>query len=277
MSTLHLDLAQTQEQQLDELLRTLPAPEEPARGVVADWPVVTSFLADPSWEILFKNVWSAEGGAVSESVLRRPASDAMPPEEQRLAVKIYVSSLGPLEAREYFLRQALSPAGREPLYELEKHDDVVILRLAAPLPAAGDSDAPVNNDSLLLLYRNVVFDLRSYQSTVNVRRLGLRLQHFAEQFAGRELKAQDAPASQLAHRNLDQEIVVDLPATPDPFGDFRGTDFDVKIQASGAVAFLGFQGPTARFQQLGPGEGSIRVQTIHRRTLLASEVAVNLP
>jgi hypothetical protein len=268
-------------QQLRQILdfRKLPKPEDSTRGVVVEWPDPGTLLeGDPRWETFFQNTWYEEGGAQREWVLRRtvPKADGSFRKE-RLAVRIFVSSTGYACARRYFRRLLLSVTTETISERVEVVDDdpVIVSSLAAPI----SDGRGLHNDSFKLCFRNLTFDLRSYESDADLRGLAFKLLAIARARQDVPLRDHQPP---LARPDLPpelppgHEVTIELPAVPDPFGSFGGTGVAVLVQTRGEAAFSGFRDKGALFLLQNPGPGRIRVQAIDQRTLLSKEVALGV-
>ena len=248
-------------------LDALPNPPSPEEGVVADWRAKLSSplagLTMPGWELFFQHVRAEPGGALGEWGLRR--------ERQQLAVRIFVSSLGVEPARLYFRQLAMSSTAPDYPYKRTVSGEVATLFADSP-----SLDLQTHNDSVLQLYRNVVFDVRAYDARISVLQVADDLLNFAQQNSGLplpsnrpDLKAKESPEVVLP------EVQIELPVEPDELDDFEDTDFDVKVETGGKVDFLGFTKQNARFHWPDqPGDGWLRVQVIDRRTLLTQTLTL---
>jgi hypothetical protein len=158
--------------------------------------------------------------------------------------------------------------------EPSSESEVVTLFLDGPL-----SGKRTHNDSLLRLYRNVVFLIRAYDAEVDVRLVADGLLALAKNNSKVPLheKRPSITLPTLPDKlSPGEEIRIKVPAAPDPCGDFQSTDYQVQVQTEGGAEFFGFQDENAYFRLSQPGEGEIRVQAIDRRTLLSKEVALDV-
>jgi hypothetical protein len=244
-------------------LDKLPKPLSPGRGVVADWQEKMSLFAESGrWTIFFRNTWLDFGGGVGEWGMRR--------ETEQCAVKIFVSSHGFGLAQRYFRRQAMSSTAPEYPYQVTVDDDVVTFFVASP-----GRDQKTRNDSLLRLYRNVVFHVRVYDAKIEVRAVADDLVNFARQHS--DLISPHLPRIDRPEDVASGEVLVRIPTAPDPFDDFRDTPFEVETRAREGINFMGFREDGASFHRKSQGAGGwIRVQAVDRRTLLSRVERFNI-
>jgi hypothetical protein len=237
---------------------------------VVEWLSPEEFLSPQQWKTVHQNTWYQDGGAVREWDLLREPQVAHNSREEKLTVRLYVTSLGVRAARLFFCREAASTTTPEIPYESEVSDEIVTFYLLAPKP-----DGRTCNDSLLRLYRNVVFQIRAFDAEVNLRAVAAWLQSIAAQNPDAPLTENSPPLMRpevpdsLAPR---EEFAVPLPAAPDPFGSFKDRDYQVQVKARGEADFLGFRDQNAAFHLRQSGEGKIQVQAIDQRTLLSKSV-----
>lgn len=260
-------------------LDALPLPP-PDVGVVADWRAKldpSSFeWKMPGWELFFRHVRTEPGGAIGEWGFKQG--------REQLAVKIFVSSRGVQPARDYFRRLAMSSTAPEYPYKPPPGDpspvseEVVTFFVSSP-----SLDQQTHNDSVLRLFRNVVFDVRAYDARIDetkVLEIADDLLEFAQQKEHSEaplrlnrpkVRRTEPPEAVLP----DGVVQVRIPAAPDELDDFQGTDFEVRVRTRGKVDFLGFDKENANFRwKQQPGDGRIRVQVIDRRTLLSRTLRI---
>lgn len=241
--------------------------DKPKQGVVVDWSKrLEAWAHQEKWEIFFENTWSQDRGAIKEWGLRR----TQPGQEraEQLAVKIYVSSDGAEPARRYFVSQAMSSTASDLPYQRPPSEppegDVVTFLVKQ------SRDGVTHNDSLLRLYRNVVFDVSAYDSKSGVFEIADDLLALAQENSNASLDEGRPLVTWIDPKNQ-REAQVRLPVAPDEFDDFPG--LEVQVQTKGNVDFLGFSDRDAKFRQKEElGKGRVRVQAIDRRTLLSGKV-----
>lgn len=251
-------------------LHNLPDSLPPDRGVAVNWLDGFTPLLQTGWNPFFENVWYQDHGGIGEWGFRRERQ----PLSEQLAVKIYVSSLGAKWAREYFQRQAMSSTAPELPYEWNVNGEALTLFVSALA-----QDGQTRNESLLRLYLNVVFEIRTYDSEFSTIQIAdgllfLCIGH-SDDFLPEKQPVLSVPA--LPETSLSGETIqIGLPSAPDPFGNFRGTKHQIQVHAQNPAAFTGFRGSQALFLLEQPGDGEIRVQAIDRQTLLSREVGLNV-
>jgi hypothetical protein len=257
------------DERLRETIRLNEVPPASAdRGVVLEWPDPAKFpeLGPAGWRTIDERTSYREGGALREWVLARG--------DERLSIKVFVSSVGPQPARTFFEREALSPADASPPYQRDLSGEVLTLFLHVPF-----SDSPARNDALLLLFRNIVLSLRAFNGNVEVREIAARLLELARRQAdvpfAEYLPPLPEPEDPKGGILPGQELTLDLPPqTPWKHGEAQ---YRLQVSTSGeAVDFTGLRDEKAWFRMLTPGEGRISLRAVDRRTLMSKEVQLGL-
>jgi hypothetical protein len=240
---------------------------DPDHGVVVPWPDPSSFaeLGGEGWSTLDESTSGQQGGALREWVLGRG-------DDERLSVKLFVSSAGPDRARAFFEREALSPVIENPPYRRDQNGEVLTLWLAIP-----PDETPVRNDSLLRLFRNVVFSVRAFDARVEVRRIADHLLEIALQNPEAPFVEHlpPLPEPEVPREDLrpGRELTLAIPP-PTPWRGGK-TLYRVQVATAGdAVDFTGLSGERAWFRIPAPGAARIHLQAVDRGTLISKEVNV---
>lgn len=247
----------------------LPKPS-PGQGVVALWFEVFTPLLGQGWDFFFENVWYENSGGIGEWGFKRNRESL----EERLAVKIYVSSIGVEPARRHFRRQVMSSTEPELPYSSVVSDEAVIFFVKAP-----SQDGRIRNDSVLQLYRNVVWEVQAYDAEIDVFQVAHDLLSLAKNNSDVPLNKEQpvlSPPDLPDKLSPGEEIHLHLPAASDPFGDFRSTNYHIQVQTRDQVEFTGCRESEAFFRLRQPGGGKIRVQAVDRGTLLSKEIIVEV-
>jgi hypothetical protein len=250
-------------------LDEITPPPSPETGVVADWRAKMGNLAGwdtTGWELFFQHVRAESGESLGQWGWKRG--------QEQLALRIFVSSHGILPARYYFRRLAMSSTAPEYPYQKipypkDVSKEVVTFFVPSPSP-----DGQTHSDSVLRLFRNVVFDVRASKARVPVLDVVDDLTDFALQHSNFSLP-DNRPKVERTGPQEGKEVYVQVPVAPDAFDDFQATPFEVRVETRGKVEFQGFKQNEANFVwQEQPGEGGIRVQAINRRTLLSRTLSI---